>query len=123
HINDLVTYEADSVQNLKSEFIAAVEDYLEFCKSQGLEPDKPFSGVFQVRVGSHLHKGVVQRATREGKSINEIVREALDNFLSGKHEIVHREVIHHHYSDYSGEYLLHEAVRPKPVLKVVGAAS
>lgn len=125
HINDLVTYEADSVQNLKSEFIAAVEDYLEFCKSQGVEPDKPFSGVFQVRVGAQLHKGVVKRATQEGKSINEVVREALDRHLNGRHQVVHhREIIHHHYpaqADYAGEYVLHEATRHRPKLRVVGA--
>lgn len=119
HINDLVTYEADTPADLKAEFIAAVEDYLEFCKSKGLSPDKPFSGVFQVRVGPELHKGVVQRATREGKSINEIVREALDGLLNGKHQVVHHREVHHHYS---GEYVLRDATESRPRLQIVGAA-
>ena len=45
-INDLVTYEATFVEELKKEFIESVEDYLETCKSLGKEPNKFFKGIF-----------------------------------------------------------------------------
>lgn len=39
-IGDLVTYEADSVSQLKAEFAAAVDDYLETCEAIGKKPEK-----------------------------------------------------------------------------------
>ena len=48
-IDDLVTYEAASIANLQSEFEAAVDDYLETCKSLGRDPKRPLKGLFNVR--------------------------------------------------------------------------
>lgn len=55
-IDDLVTYEADSVKELKNAFIESVEDYLETCNSLGKEPDKFFKGVFNVRTSNAVHR-------------------------------------------------------------------
>lgn len=35
NISDLVTFESDNAKDLEREFHAAVEDYIEFCKSTG----------------------------------------------------------------------------------------
>jgi predicted HicB family RNase H-like nuclease len=40
-IEDLVNYEATSLEMLKKEFNIAVDFYLETCKRIGKEPDKP----------------------------------------------------------------------------------
>ncbi len=50
-INDLVTYEARTPNQLQAEFESAVEDYLTTCKELGRSPDKPFKGTFNIRVG------------------------------------------------------------------------
>lgn len=42
-INDLVTYEAQSVAQLKAEFADAVDDYLETCSAIGKKPEKTLS--------------------------------------------------------------------------------
>lgn len=55
-INDIVTYEAETPNELKSAFEEAVTDYLETCKELGKSPDKPMSGSFNIRIGSELHK-------------------------------------------------------------------
>ncbi len=39
-INDLVSYEAKSVDELKISFIESLENYLETCKELGKEPEK-----------------------------------------------------------------------------------
>ena len=41
-INDLVSFEASSVRELKREFREAVEDYLETCKELGKEREKTY---------------------------------------------------------------------------------
>lgn len=46
--HDVITFQADSVNGLKKAFIDSVENYLEFCKERSEDPEKPFSGKFNV---------------------------------------------------------------------------
>ena len=39
-INGLVSYEGNSIESLQNDFEEAIEDYLEMCKEQGIEPQK-----------------------------------------------------------------------------------
>lgn len=48
-INDLVTYEGQTPEELKAAFIEAVDDYIETCKELEQAPEKPFKGSFNVR--------------------------------------------------------------------------
>jgi predicted HicB family RNase H-like nuclease len=41
--NDLVTYEATTLADLRSEFEAAVDDYLETCRALGRSPSVAFN--------------------------------------------------------------------------------
>ncbi|MDY0221695.1 MAG: type II toxin-antitoxin system HicB family antitoxin [Desulfobacterium sp.] len=77
-INDLVTYEAESLPDLEKEFKIAVDEYLETCKALGLPPEKSYSGSFNVRVGEDLHKSLAKQATLQGKTINEFVKKVLE---------------------------------------------
>ena len=54
-ICDLVNFESDSVKDIEKEFHEAVDAYLEICERHGDEPEKPFKGVFNVRISSDLH--------------------------------------------------------------------
>lgn len=76
-INDIVTYEADNIKDLKAEFIAAVDDYLETCQQIGKHPDKPMSGSFNVRIGSELHKKAYVVSQERGISLNELIKRAV----------------------------------------------
>ena len=40
-INDFVDFMSDTVAGIIKEFHGAVDDYLEFCKEVGKEPDEP----------------------------------------------------------------------------------
>ena len=55
-INDLVTFESRDVSSIELEFHNAVDDYLEFCKEVGKEPDKEYKGSFNIRITPELHK-------------------------------------------------------------------
>lgn len=80
-INDLVNYEAATLGELKKEFIAAVDDYLDTCKEIGKQPEKTMSGTFNVRVGSIVHKRLAVLSFQEDKSINDIVKTAVTGYL------------------------------------------
>ncbi len=82
-IKDLVTFEGESVKELKEGFKFMVDDYLEICKKLGKKPDKPFKGSFNVRVGSELHQKAALYAETYGyNSINAVVKEALEEKLN-----------------------------------------
>ena len=55
-ISDFVDFFCESVDEVKSEFEKAVDDYIEFCKENGKTPEKPFKGSFNVRVPQEIHR-------------------------------------------------------------------
>ena len=80
-IRSLITYEADDAKGLASAFKEAVDDYLEDCNKQHIEPEQPFKGSFNVRVSPELHRKAALRAREQGVSLNRIVETALEHEL------------------------------------------
>lgn len=78
-IDDLVTFEADSVQEVEQSFHEAVEDYIETCRSMGKEPQKPFKGVFDVRIPPETHRMLALCAAQNGVTINQFVCQAIQD--------------------------------------------
>jgi predicted HicB family RNase H-like nuclease len=121
-IDDVVTYEAESPAQLEAEFKAAVEDYLATCKALGRDPNKPFSGSFNVRIGPDLHQKIAKHAAVTNSSINEVVKQALIECLKEQDpkEVIHR---HYHTFEYNNTFDVDiEQVTPwgkEPILKVV----
>ena len=81
-IDDLVTYQAATPSALQAEFEAAVEDYLQTCTAVGKAPQRPFRGMFNVRVPVSLHRAAALRASSEALSLNDVVVRALDRYLN-----------------------------------------
>ena len=54
-INDLVTYEAGNLKDLKKAFQDAVDDYIKTCLSAGKEYEKSYNGTFNIRIKPELH--------------------------------------------------------------------
>ena len=75
-IDDLVTFEGESVQELKNAFEEAVDSYLEMCEEIGKEPDKTYRGLFNVRIDPELHKQIAMEAVKRGISLNQFVETA-----------------------------------------------
>jgi len=43
NIEDVVTFEADNLEDLEREFRTSVDVYLEWCAEDGVEPNRPYS--------------------------------------------------------------------------------
>ena len=43
NITDVVTFQADSIEEVKEEFEESIDDYLEFCQERGEAPESPGS--------------------------------------------------------------------------------
>jgi predicted HicB family RNase H-like nuclease len=77
-IRDVVTFVAATPADLQREFQASIDAYLTLCAEKGTKPNKPANGVFQVRVGSELHRKAAMRAEARQQSLNAFVVEALE---------------------------------------------
>ena len=100
-INDLVTFEAATVSELKAAFAEAVDDYLATCAEAGRDPDKPFCGTFNVRVGPDLHREAAVAAFKEGTTLNHFVTAAIRQAVAGsspaeQHFHTHNYITYHH---------------------------
>lgn len=81
-IRPLINYEGNTPAELKQAFEEAVDEYLADCAKQGIEPEKPFKGSFNVRIGEDRHMRVASVVSSEKiKSINEFVIQAIDHEL------------------------------------------
>ncbi|MFH1514813.1 MAG: type II toxin-antitoxin system HicB family antitoxin [bacterium] len=81
HINDLITFESVNAHDLKKAFEEAVDDYITFCEENGVQPDKPFKGSFNVRVKPSIHKLAYQKAVQQGISLNKFIEKTLEKEL------------------------------------------
>lgn len=75
---DVITFQGESVGELRKAFEDSIDDYLDFCKSRGEEPEKPFSGKFMIRMKPELHRRVAAAARLKGKSINQFASKVLE---------------------------------------------
>ena len=64
-------------RELRAEFKKSLRVFLEVCKEKGIEPRRHFSGKFNLRIPPELHERLAIAAQAEGKSINTLAQEAL----------------------------------------------
>ncbi|MDR3320056.1 MAG: type II toxin-antitoxin system HicB family antitoxin [Desulfovibrio sp.] len=76
-IRDIISYEGESVTEIRKTFVEAVEDYLRHCAQTGKEPNKPYSGKFVLRVDPALHAHLAVKAQANNMSLNQFAAEVL----------------------------------------------
>ena len=67
-----------TVDELRAAFKDTIEDYTDWCRSEGEEPEKPYSGTLSLRLGPNLHRRLAILAARERKSISAVIKGALE---------------------------------------------
>ena len=82
-ISDLVDFQSENAKDLEEQFHKAVDEYLEFCKEIGKEPQKEYNGLFNVRISPELHRQLSQFAQAEGVSLNKAVEQAIRAMVQG----------------------------------------
>ena len=74
---NIISYEGKTVEELKTDFEAGVDLYLEGCQERGVKPQKPYSGSLNIRIPSELHSQLALKAQMTGRSINAIIKDLL----------------------------------------------
>ncbi|GAA5018105.1 hypothetical protein GCM10023206_31380 [Acinetobacter puyangensis] len=77
-LNGGADFYATTIDDLKKEAKISLDTFLTVCKERNIEPIKTYSGRFNTRIPSELHKKLVLIATVQGKSINDFVKQAIE---------------------------------------------
>ena len=64
-------------RELRAEFKKSLKVFLEVCREKSIEPRRHFSGKFNLRITPELHEKLAITAQAQGKSINTLAQEAL----------------------------------------------
>ncbi|MDE6607311.1 MAG: type II toxin-antitoxin system HicB family antitoxin [Lachnospiraceae bacterium] len=80
-LKSLLSYEGESLSELEQDFQNVIEEYLDVCKEQNMEPEQPYKGSFNVRITPELHRMIALYALEHGKSLNAAVEEAIVNMV------------------------------------------
>jgi len=74
---DVITFQGTTVNEIEMAFKDSIDDYIAWCKEDGVEPEKPYSGKFNVRLSPELHRQVAILAKKRRISLNSFVEKAL----------------------------------------------
>ena len=86
-INDSINYHGSSVEEIRSSFIDAVENYLSLCEEIGKTPEKEYSGRFTIRVNPDCHKEIARIAQAKKISIGKVIEDAMAAYNQGRRAI------------------------------------
>jgi predicted HicB family RNase H-like nuclease len=78
-IRSIISFQGETVAELRSEFEQAVKEYLADCKKEGVQPEKPASGKLLLRVPPEVHGRALVAAQAAGKSLNQWATEVLQH--------------------------------------------
>ena len=80
-IKSLLSYEGESIKELKADFHKVIDEYLADCRERNVEPELPFKGTFNIRISPELHRNIALYAMEHGKSLNAAVEEAIGKMV------------------------------------------
>jgi predicted HicB family RNase H-like nuclease len=79
---DVITFQGTTALEIEQAFRDSIDDYLAWCHEEGTEPEKPYSGRFNVRLSPELHKELAIRAKKLKISINRFVEKAITDEIA-----------------------------------------
>ena len=84
---DVITFEGTTVREIERAFRESIDDYLRFCEEEGEDPDKSYSGKFNVRIPESLHRQLAEYAKLGNESLNDVVLRSLVELLEKESDV------------------------------------
>jgi len=72
-LRTVLTFQGRTAEEIEESFKQTIDLYPEMCREDGVSPERPYSGRFNVRIPPGLHREIALHAISERKSINEWV--------------------------------------------------
>lgn len=83
-LTDIVAFQGTTVEELEADFRAGIDDYLAVCEERGVEPQRPCSGKFVLRIAPELHREAAIAARNQRESLNTWIKRAIEARLAAK---------------------------------------
>lgn len=80
-IKGLLSYEGETVEELKQDFREVVDEYIADCKRNNIKPQISYKGTFNVRIAPELHRDLAKYADNNKESLNSAVTTAIENLV------------------------------------------
>ena len=77
-LRDVISFEAVTGKQLEKAFRESIDVYLEFCAERGTQPEKSYSGFFNVRTTPEVHRRIALASAAAGESLNAWVTRKLE---------------------------------------------
>jgi len=77
-INDLVSFEGETVQELKDAFCYMVDEHIKDCEKENIPAEKSYRGSFNIRLTPELHRRAAISAKMHGTTLNTFVKESIE---------------------------------------------
>ena len=74
----VITFQGTTVEEIEQAFKDSIDDYLDWCKERGKEPEKAYSGKFNLRMPPDMYVKIAAHAAQEGLSINAYILRRLN---------------------------------------------
>lgn len=69
----VITFQGTTVDEIEQAFKDSVDDYLDWCKERNKEPEKAYSGKFNLRMPPELYAKIAVEAAQQKMSINSYI--------------------------------------------------
>ena len=79
---DVITFQGTTVKEIEEAFRDSINDYITWCEDEGVNPEKPFSGKFNIRISPELHRRAAFTAKQKRISLNSFIEKAVNNELA-----------------------------------------
>lgn len=76
-INDLITFEGSTVDELEEGFKYMVNKHINDCQKRNIPIEKSYRGNLNIRLSPELHKMASYRAALRGVSLNQYINDAI----------------------------------------------
>jgi len=80
-VNDLITFEGDSVTELKNAFHYVIDEHIKDCEKENISVEKSYKGSFNLRLTPDLHRRAAVMAKSQGSTLNAFVKESIERRL------------------------------------------
>lgn len=82
-LSEAISFYGASVDELRGDFVFAIDHYLAACLEAGVIPEKPAGGKILVRLAPETHAAVLIAARSTGVSLNDWMNDAVQGKLAG----------------------------------------
>ena len=81
-VNDLITFEGSTVNELEEGFKYMVDEHIKDCTTKNIPLERSYKGNLNIRLSPELHKKVAYKAALRGVSLNQYINDAIKDKMT-----------------------------------------